>query len=313
MSFAVARSAAEWNAQLDARPSVITVGNFDGLHVGHQRILRAVVERARRDGLLAAAITFDPHPLQVLRPESAPLLITTIAQRLKSFEQFGLDAALVLKFDAALSQLTPEEFVTQIIQQTVHARFVLVGANFRFGHRHAGDVAMLEKLGPQHGFTVEIVPPVELQGAPVSSTRVRESVKQGHVEETEKLLGRSFALTGEIVPGAGRGGKIVFPTLNLAPDQGLLPAQGVYATETILAGKKYQSVTNIGTRPTFNGTSITVESHLLDFDEYIRKGRMEVAFLARLRSETKFAGAAQLRAQIQRDIEAARSFFAHNK
>ncbi len=216
----------------------------------------------------------------------------------------------MLKFDTALSQLTPEEFVAQIIDRTVHAKFVLVGANFRFGHRHAGDVALLQTLGSKHGFAVEIVPPVELQGSPVSSTRVRDSVKQGKMEETAKLLGRPFALTGEIVPGAGRGAKIVFPTLNLAPDQGLLPAQGVYATETHIAGKKYPSVTNVGTRPTFNGTGITVESHLLDFDEYIRKGRMEVAFLARLRSEQKFAGAEQLKAQIQRDIEAARSFFA---
>lgn len=310
MSFFVARTLDEWRSHFGARSSAVTVGNFDGLHLGHRQILRRVVERAKQTGNLGAAITFDPHPTQFLRPENAPLLITTIAQRLAAFERLGLDAALVLRFDAALAKFTPEEFVAQVLQQTVHAREILVGANFRFGHKHAGDVALLEQLGKRSNFSVEIVPPVEVSGQPVSSTRVREAVQQGHVEEAAQLLGRPFELTGKIVPGEGRGSKIVFPTLNLAPEQSLLPARGVYATTSQIADGSFPSVTNVGVRPTFNGSGLTVESHLLDYSGEHRRGSLAVQFLKRLRDEQKFPSVEALRAQISRDIETARSYFA---
>jgi riboflavin kinase / FMN adenylyltransferase len=323
MTVSVLPSPEKWKAALDARRTCVSVGNFDGLHVGHQRILRSVIDCAhalRRfaapgqgphsdQTVLAAVITFDPHPMQVLRPGQAPLLITTLEQRLRAFEQSGLDAVLVLKFNAALASLTPEEFVAQILVDTVHCHDVLVGNNFRFGHRHAGDVALLQELGRQHGFAVTIVPPVELHGQPVSSTRVRQAVQQGNVEQAEQLLARPFALTGTIEAGAHRGAKLLFPTLNLAPEQGLLPARGVYVTETCLLNSWHPSVTNVGTRPTFDGSRLTVETHLLDFSQAVRTGRMEVRFRKRLRDEHKFNSVEELKAQIARDITAAQQFF----
>ena len=237
--------------------------------VGHQKILRAVRERARATGQRAAVITFDPHPMRVLHPDRAPVMIQTLAQRLAGFEQMGLDAALVLRFDLALSRMSPEEFIEKIVVQGLRAGAILVGANFRFGHRGAGDVRLLGEFGKRDGFDVEIVPPVEVGGQVVSSTAIRAAVAGGNVADAIPLLGRPFSLTGEIRAGAGRGRTILFPTLNLAPEQELLPKLGVYATESLVGGKLYSSVTNVGTRPTFNGAGVTVESHLLEFDQSI--------------------------------------------
>jgi riboflavin kinase / FMN adenylyltransferase len=255
-------------------------------------------------------VTFDPHPLRVLRPEKAPRLIQTLGQRLAGLEQIGMDAALVLRFDRSLSLFSPEQFLKRILMDHLHITGILVGANFRFGHRGSGDVRLLKRFGPRHNFAVEIVPPVEVEGTVVSSTAVRNAVAEGHVERAAKLLGRAFSLTGQIRSGEGRGRRILFPTLNLDPEQELLPKLGVYATESIIEGRAYSSVTNVGTRPTFDGMGVTVESHLLGFDREIRQAAMEVRFHARLREEEKFPGPDQLRAQIARDISAAREFFA---
>jgi riboflavin kinase/FMN adenylyltransferase len=310
MKMFVARSAEEWKrAPLAQDRSAISVGNFDGLHLGHQKIIRSLVAEARNSDLRAAVITFDPHPMKVLRPESAPQLIETLTQRLSGLEKLGLDAALVLKFDAKLARVSAEDFVRQILLETARSQKILVGSNFRFGHKHAGDVKLLQQAGTARGFEVEIVPPVELDGTPVSSTRVRQAVSDGGVVEAAKLLGRHFALTGDINPGDGRGSKIVFPTLNLAPEQELLPARGVYATRVLLHDGEHDAVTNVGVRPTFDGHGLTVESHLLDFSETVRDGRLEVRFIERLREEQKFSGAEELRAQIGRDIEAAIRIF----
>jgi riboflavin kinase/FMN adenylyltransferase len=289
------------------------VGTFDGLHVGHQRILQSVRERARATGHRAAVVTFDPHPMRVLHPERAPLMIQTLSQRLAGFEQAGLEAALVLRFDRALSLVSPEEFIDRILVEGMRAGAILVGANFRFGHRGAGDVRLLGEAGKRDGFEVEIVPPVEVDGQIVSSTAIRGAVASGDVAGAIPLLGRAFSLTGEIRAGAGRGRTILFPTLNLAPEQELLPKLGVYATESAVGGKLYSSVTNVGTRPTFNGAGVTVESHLFGFSGDLASGAMEVRFHARIRDEQKFSGADALRAQIARDIEAARKYFAGQK
>jgi riboflavin kinase/FMN adenylyltransferase len=306
----VAHTLAEWRERFGAeRRSVISVGNFDGLHIGHQQILQAVLECARKQERLAAVITFDPHPLKVLRPEAASPLITTLDQRLHGFDHAGLDAALVLAFDAALSLLPPEVFAQRVLVETVRAGEILVGANFRFGHQHSGDVKLLKKIGAQDDFAVNVIAPVELNGSPVSSTRVRQAVQNGRIEEAAELLGRPFPLTGEIRPGAGRGATLVFPTLNLAPEQDLLPAPGVYATASLLMGKLYRSVTNVGFRPTFDGSGLTIESHLLGFNEQVKSGRLEVRFYKRLREERKFNGPAELREQISRDIATATLFF----
>ena len=314
MAFQVFDTIQEWASRFgDARRTAVSVGTFDGLHVGHQKILQSVRERARAAGHRAAAVTFDPHPMRVLQPDRAPLMIQTLSQRLAGFEQMGLDAALVLRFDRALSLVSPEEFIERILVGGMRAGAILVGANFRFGHRGAGDVRLLGDLGQRDGFDVEIIPPVEVGGQIVSSTAIRGAVAGGNVAGAIPLLGRAFSLTGEIRAGAGRGRTILFPTLNLAPEQELLPKHGVYATESAVGGKLYSSVTNVGTRPTFNGSGVTVESHLFGFNENLTSGPMEVRFLARIRDEQKFSGPDALRAQIARDIEAAREYFAGSK
>ena len=321
MAFRVARSAEEWRSlaesfaadnfagETGARSSVISVGNFDGLHIGHQKIIRAVVDGARKEKAIAAVITFDPHPLKVLRPDAAPPLIMTIAQRVAGFAECGLDAALVMRFDRALADLFAEEFVRNVLVETVRAKRILVGANFRFGYQQAGNVELLTRLGTEHGFAVEIMAAAEIDGRPVSSTEIRRGVAEGRVYEAAELLGHPFALTGTIQPGAGRGSKIVFPTLNLAAEQELLPARGVYATECTLGGTLFRSVTNVGVRPTFDGEALSIESHLSDFADQVTTGRLEVRFWKRLREERKFDGAEALKAQIALDIVAAQEFF----
>jgi riboflavin kinase/FMN adenylyltransferase len=310
MALTILHSPEEWTARFgnEAR-SVVSVGNFDGLHLGHQKILRMVLARARATGLTAAAVTFDPHPMKLLRPENAPRMIQTFSQRLAGLEQMGLDAVLVLRFDRALSLVSPEEFIERILMQRLHVAGILVGANFCFGHRGAGDVRLLTNFGKVHGYDVEIVPPVEIGGRVVSSTAIRNAVAEGNVAEAVPLLGRPFSLTGEIRSGAGRGRTILFPTLNLVPEQELLPKLGVYATESAVHGRVFRSVTNVGTRPTFDGQGVTVESHLFGFNEQIANGPMEVRFFTRLRDEQKFSGPDQLRTQIVRDIAAAQEYF----
>jgi riboflavin kinase/FMN adenylyltransferase len=310
MAFLVFNTVEEWVAHFaGAGRSAVTVGNFDGLHLGHQKILRSVRERARATGQRGAVITFDPHPMRVLRPDQAPFMIQTLSQRLAGFAQLGIDAALVLRFDHALSLVSAEEFIERILVGGLRAGAILVGANFRFGHRGAGDVRLLEESGKRDGFEVEIIPPVEAGGEVVSSTAIRAAIASGNIEGAISLLGRPFSLTGEIRAGAGRGRTILFPTLNLAPEQELLPKLGVYATESAVGGRVYSSVTNVGTRPTFNGSGVTVESHLFGFNENLAGGPMEIRFHARIRDEQKFSGVDALRAQIARDIETARKFF----
>jgi riboflavin kinase/FMN adenylyltransferase len=290
---------------------VLAIGNFDGIHLGHQAIIRAAVERAAKTQDVATALTFDPSPRKVLRPESAPLRVSTSAQRMDWFGTVGLEAAVVLPFTLDLARLSPEEFVEQILVRGLHVHAVLVGENFHFGHKQAGNVALLRELGARYGFAVEIIPPVALNGEIVSSTAIRREIAAGKVTHAARLLGRPFVLSGEIVPGTGTGRRFTFPTLNLKPEQELLPARGVYVTRTLLEGetRSRRSVTNVGMRPTFNGASLSVETHLLDFSGEVTATRMEVRFWKRLREEKKFASPEDLRAQIARDIASARRFF----
>lgn len=318
--FAVLHSPEEWVSKFgadtsavigDVRRAVLSVGNFDGMHLGHQKILRAVVERAQAAGALAGVVTFDPHPLKVLRPAQAPPLVETLEQRLANFQTLGLDAALVLHFDAALARSSPEEFAGGILANRLRASALLVGQNFRFGYRQAGDVARLQRIGGEFGFAVEIIAPVIVGGEVVSSSAVRRAVTEGRVAEAARLLGRPFALIGKIERGAGRGSTIVVPTLNLATEQELLPRTGVYATETQAAGRLFRSATNVGFRPTFDGegSRISIESHLFDFNARLVEGPLEVRFWERLREERKFGGPEELRAQIAADLEQARELF----
>jgi riboflavin kinase/FMN adenylyltransferase len=291
--------------------SVLAIGNFDGIHLGHQAILRTTVERARALNAVSTALTFDPSPRKVLRPETAPPRLSTNAQRMEWFNALGLEAVVVLPFTLDLARLSPEEFVDQILLRDLHVKAVLVGENFRFGHRQAGDVKLLSELGAIHGFNVVIVPPVVYRGEVVSSTIIRREVAEGDVSHAARLLGRPFALTGEVVSGTGTGRRFTFPTLNLAAEQELLPARGVYITRSCLEGetRSHRSVTNIGMRPTFNGSSLSVETHLLDTELATAPKRMEVRFCNRLREEKKFSGPEELRAQIARDIARANKYF----
>jgi riboflavin kinase / FMN adenylyltransferase len=315
----VARSAEEWARKFgdENERTVVTIGNFDGVHLGHQKILRAVEEHSAlqssryQDGqvLIPAVLTFYPHPSRVVRPEAAPPLLMTLEQRLEVFEQFHVRGALVLEFTRDLAQLAPAAFVQDYLVETMRAKAVFVGANFRFGHKQSGDVSLLRDLGLRFGFDTNAVAPVVIAGTVVSSTAIREAVREGRVDDARRLLGRPYALAGEIRAGTGMGAKLVVPTLNLATRQALLPKLGVYATEAILDGKSYRAATNVGVRPTFDGGSVSIESHLLDFGDTRTSGPLEVRFLKRLRDEQKFANPETLRAQILRDIQQTREYF----
>jgi riboflavin kinase/FMN adenylyltransferase len=311
MAFAVLRSAAEWSARFGAsgRNSVVTIGNFDGCHLGHQKILCDVVTRARSNDAIAAVLTFFPHPARVLRPAETPALLETIDQRLAAIEGCGIDAAMVLAFDRELASVSAEDFVRRILVETMAAKAVLVGGNFRFGHKGAGDVKLLHELGARWGFTAEVVPPVSEDGQVISSTAIRAAIRDGRMQDARRMLGRPYALAGEIRTGTGQGRKFVVPTLNLATEQEVLPKNGVYATEATVGGKTYRAATNVGMRPTFDGLRLTIESYLFDFDEMLTSGNLEVRFWQRLRDERKFNGPAELKEQILKDIERSKEFF----
>jgi riboflavin kinase/FMN adenylyltransferase len=293
------------------RGSSLAIGNYDGIHLGHQAILRAAVERAHESGAVSTALTFDPAPLKLLRPESAPLRLSTNQQRMEWFGALNLEAAVVLPFTHELSRLSPRDFVEQILVRDLCVKTVLVGENFRFGHRQSGDVQLLRELGARHDFEVAIIPPVQFHGEIVSSTMVRREIVAGAVTHAARLLGRPFVLTGKVVSGSGNGTRFTFPTLNLLPEQELLPARGVYITRTYFDGlvRSVRSVTNIGLRPTFNGQSMTVETHLLDTVPEKTPARIQVQFWKHLRQEKKFSSPEELRPQIARDIAQAQRFF----
>jgi phosphoribosyl 1,2-cyclic phosphate phosphodiesterase len=307
-------SPAAWHAHYapQQRGGVLAIGNFDGIHLGHQEILRDAVRRATNSGDVATALTFEPAPLKVLRPEIAPKRLSTNEQRLDWFRVVGLESAVVQSFTLELSHLTPQEFVEQILVRHLRVRAILVGENFRFGHKQAGDTALLSELGLRHGFGVIVIPPVFYHGEIVSSTVIRREIAEGDVSHAGRLLGRPFVLTGQVVSGTGTGRRFTVPTLNLVPEQELLPANGIYITRTLLEGesKSRRSVTNIGMRPTFNGSALTLETHLLDAPAEFEAKRIEIRFWRRLRNEKKFAGAEELKTQIARDIAAAHQFFA---
>lgn len=311
--FSTFTSAEAWHSRFgkfDQR-SVLAIGSFDGIHLGHQAILRSVAERAKALNAVPTALTFDPSPRKVLRPETAPPQISTIAQRIAGFGALGLEAAVVLPFTLELSRLTPEQFVQQILLRNLRIRALFVGENFHFGHQQAGDVNLLRKLGPENGFEVVVLPPVIYRGEVVSSTLIRKEIAEGDVAHAARLLGRPFVLTGEVVPGTGTGHRFTFPTLNLGPEQSLLPRRGVYVTRTCLEGENFsrRSVTNIGMRPTFNGSALSIETHVLDAQVSSPPKRIELRFWEHLRDEKKFTGPEELRAQIARDIAAANRFF----
>lgn len=310
--------------EVEPAPSAVTIGVFDGVHRGHQQIIGRAVEAADQQDLRAVAVTFDPHPMAVVRPDDAPPLLQPVDDRVELLAATGIDLVVVLPFTRELSQLEPADFVERVLDGPLDARRVIVGDNFRFGHRAAGDVTTLAALGDRHGFEAEGVVLLELGGDPISSTAVREHLRAGDVEWAAEALGRPWTYSGEVVRGDGRGRTIGVPTANVvAPDDVVRPGGGVYAACVRLAGPasdqspaatSWDAVVNVGTRPTFAGTATTVEAHLLDASERAEDldlyGRLlRVAFLARLRDERRFDGPDALVAQIHDDIEAAREHF----
>jgi riboflavin kinase/FMN adenylyltransferase len=295
----------------DLPPCAIAIGNFDGVHVGHRKILEKTRALATEHGLQAVVLTFDPHPMKVVAPERLPRLLTTQAQRQVFFEELGFDHTVVLEFTPQVAQLSAERFVTQVLVDKLHARWIVVGENFRCGHRGAGNITVLRELGARLGFQAASVEPAMVNGEPVSSTRVRGLLAQGRVAPVRKLLCRPFALEGSIVPGKGVGSRQTVPTLNLQPETEQWPAQGVYVTSTRepATGRRWESVTNIGNRPTFNGAEQTVETFLLSPLEGEAPCRIELAFHWRLREERRFESAESLRGQILADASRAKKFF----
>lgn len=308
-SAAVFRSLAELPANFG--PSVAAIGNFDGVHCGHREILGAVVAEARERKARAVAITFDPHPEQVLRPSRAPQLITPLAERIRLLTETGVDAVLVLRFDAALAGLTPREFVLQVLVDALGICGVHEGENFRFGHRAAAGVGDLAEFGAELGFTVRVHHPVRVRGLEVSSSAVRALVAAGDMRRARWMLGRPFAVLSTSARGRGIGARLLVPTLNLAPYDGLLPALGVYVTRLRVGKPIFESVTNVGNRPTFGEASFAVESHILDFEpiEMNNDTPLELEFLLRLRGEEKFSSPDALKTQIFRDIARAKRYF----
>ncbi|MEX1178018.1 MAG: bifunctional riboflavin kinase/FAD synthetase [Nitriliruptor sp.] len=300
-------------------PSVVTIGNFDGVHRGHRVLLRRAVDAAGDQDVRSVAVTFDPHPAAVLRPGSEPPRIQPLEARVEGLLAVGVDLVLVLPFTTELAALGPEAFLQQVLVDRLHAVRVIVGTNFRFGHRAAGDVVTLAEAGDLHGFTTEAVTLLELDDAPISSSEVRRRIGEtGDLDWANRALGRPFTLSGTVVHGDERGRTIGFPTANIEiPGGRLLPANGVYAGTATVDRARYPAVTNVGTRPTFDGEGITVEVHLLDGDALRARGdvdlygrQLEVSFLHRLRGERRFDGLDELRDQIARDVAAARDLLA---
>jgi riboflavin kinase/FMN adenylyltransferase len=282
--------------------TAVTIGVYDGVHLGHQHVLRSL----RASGLPVAVATFREHPVRIIAPELAPPLLTTVTQRLELLADLGVSAAALIEFNDEFRRLDAEEFVEEILVAVLRARRVSVGRGFRFGFQQLGDVELLRSLGERHGFAVDDVDILE-EGVPVRSTVIRALLKEGHAAAARRLLGRPFRLTGKVVPGDQRGRRIGFPTANLeVSDNLIVPGSGVYAVRIAWDGGIHPCVVNIGKRPTFGGTESVVEAHVLDFDGDLYGKTIVVDFIERLRSEQKFNGIEALVTAIGNDVVKAR-------
>jgi riboflavin kinase/FMN adenylyltransferase len=302
-----------WDSTDLPRGPVAAIGNFDGIHRGQRAILDQVVGRARELGAPAAVVTFDPHPLKVLRPREAPLLLTTPAQKERLVEAAGIDVLMVLAFDAELASRPADEFVRRFLVARLGVVELRVGETFRFGRRREGDVALLRRLGESHGFVCAPVEEVEWEGERISSTRVRAALLEGRVEDAAAMLGRPYELTGEVLRGDRMGQKLGWPTINLGSANELIPRDGVYASRVEIEGLPgvFDSATNIGTRPTvYENFHRVVESHILDFRSDVYGRQVRLRLHRRLRDERIFPSIMDLSAQIGRDVETTREFFA---
>ena len=294
----------------DFGPTLVSVGNFDGVHRAHRRVLDEIVFRARKRAAKAVAVSFEPHPMRILRPDSGLKLITPASEKLRLLEQTGVDAALLLPFTRDLSLMSPREFAGQILQDRLHAVEVHEGYNFHFGHKASGDVAMLTEFGREFGFEVVVYSEMKIRGASVSSTRIRELIRAGDMHRARVLLTRPFSILSTAGRGRGYGSKYTVPTINLSRYEELVPRDGVYITRTRVGDDCFDSVTNIGNRPTFGDESFAIETHLLNFHpiELTAQTPIELSFLSRLRDEMKFPSVQDLRDQIAKDVTKAHRF-----
>ncbi|MGE3842323.1 MAG: bifunctional riboflavin kinase/FAD synthetase [Vicinamibacterales bacterium] len=303
VTFPDERRPVEW------RLPVVAIGNFDGVHRGHQKILERICRRAAERSGTPLVLTFEPHPPRVVRPDKAPPLLMTPAQKAAALGRSGVAGVANVRFTMDVSQWEPERFVREVLVEWLHVAEVWVGANFLFGRDRSGNFTLLRTLGAQHGFRVEKIDPVRYKEFIVSSTRVRRLISEGRVDEAAALLGRHYMLEGRIEAGAARGRTLGFPTANLVTENELLPPDGVYATFAMFDGRTRGAVTNIGLRPTFGQGGRTVETHVLDFSGDLYGTRMELAFVQRLRDERSFADLDALTAQIATDVRRARDLF----
>lgn len=292
--------------------SVVTVGSFDGVHRGHMAVLEEINRRASQRGLSSILVTFDRHPLTVVRPEAAPGLLTTPDEKKEILSQSGLDYVAFIPFTLGLSRYEPEQFVDRVLRSRFRVAELVIGYDHGFGRDREGDIELLRRLGGQRGFDVDVVPAVVSGGKPISSTRIRAHVKAGEVEEAAMELGRPYSFRGPVVTGLGRGRDLGFPTANIAAPGGgkLLPAPGIYAVRASLRTEIRSALLHLGPRPTFAGSPPSIELYILDFDEDIYGERVRVDFLKRLRDVQPFATAAELVTQMKRDRDMARDFFA---
>ncbi len=294
------------------RPTVLTLGVFDGLHLGHQKIMRTVVERATAVGAHPTAITFDPHPRAVLHPESAPPLLQTLDQRLANFEVLGIEQAIVIRFNRDFASNPAEDFLRNIVLDRLQAREVYLGKGFAFGRDRGGNIDLLRKMSSELGFVADEVDEVTLRGQRISSSKIRGLLAEGRVNLARRMLGRPYGVEGVIIRGNRRGHTIGFPTANLRPHNRVVPKFGVYATATLVDGTWRRSITNIGVRPTFETEAEpSIETYIFDFDGDLYGDVLRVRFLHRLRDERKFSGVEELKAQIEKDSRHALNYFRH--
>lgn len=292
------------------RPTVLTLGVFDGLHLGHQLIMRTVVERARALGVIPTAITFDPHPRSVLHPQSSPPLLQTLDQKVEGFGVLGIEQTIVVRFTEDFSKIAAEDFLRDVVMDRLHAREVYLGRGFAFGHNRQGNIGLLRQLSKELGFVAGEVPEVGLRGQRVSSSKIRELLALGKVNLARRMLGRPYGVEGRVERGNERGHALGFPTANLRPQNRVIPANGVYVTGTLIDGQWRRSVTNVGTRPTFEtGSEPSVETFVMNWDGDLYGDVIRVRFLYRLRDERKFDSLESLKAQITRDVERAQNYF----
>ena len=297
------------DAGLSPTASVVTMGNFDGIHLGHQALVLRSLEEARRRNVASVVLTFDPHPLKVLAPARAPRLILTPEDKIELLQDLGIDVVINQRFDASFASLDAEEFVRRFIVNRLKAKKIWVGRDLRFGHGRKGDVEQLVRWGEELGFEVGIVEPILVNGVRVSSSQIRQAIEAGRVDEARSSLGRNHFISGTVVEGNRRGRDLGFPTANIASRTEVIPGDGIYATLFYIGQEQWLSVSSIGVNPTFGAGPRTVESYILNFDRDIYGKKIKLAFVKKIREEKKFADVASLIAQIQEDVRSARADF----